>query len=340
MGKCMTELVDKLSAAGDLPKDAFSELLRFRNVETMEYLFEQARLTRKKVRKDVLQVWGRIPISNFCKNNCKMCGMRRENQFVKRYRMNTGQVLEYCQYFAGNGVQNFFLESGEDVFFTENYMAQMLTEIKSRFPKSNIILSVGEKSREFYQKMRSLGAYGAIISHGTANPMHFKKIFPSNMSPLLKKQRLWELKEFGYKAGSGFLVGMPYQTIENVLEDMCFLREFEASVIEVGAYIPTPRTPFENQRSGNGEMTLFIIAILRLMLPNAMIMASPTLDCVLKDGRLRCFDAGADILVMDLQEEKLLNQYGAYMRKNGRMLLPGDDMEKLMDQLKVTGLFQ
>ncbi len=118
------------------------------------------------------------------------------------------------------------------------------------------------------------------------------------------------------------------------------MKEFEASIVEVGAYIPTPRTPLENQRSGNGEMTLYILAVLRLMLPNAMILASPTLDCVLKDGRMRCFDAGADVLLMDLPDEELLNRYGAYQRKNGRLYLPGDNIEKLTGQLKERGLFQ
>ena len=340
MGKCMTELVDKLAVTGNLPREAFGELLRFRNMETTEYLFEQARITRQKVKKDVLQIWGRIPISNYCKNNCKMCGMCRDNQFLKRYRMDIGQILEHCQYFAGNGVRSFLLESGEDVFFTEAYMAQVLTEIKKHFPKCRIILSLGEKNKNFYQRMKRIGASGALLHHGTANALHFKKIFPTNMSPLLKKQGLWELKEIGYQAGSGFLVGMPYQTIEHVLEDLWFLKEFEASMVDVGVFIPTPRTPLEKQRSGNGEMTLYLLAVLRLMLPSAMIMASPTLDCVLKDGRMRCFDAGADVLVMDLPEEALLNQYGAYLRKNGRFFLPGDNMEHLTEQLKVTGLFQ
>ena len=340
MGKCMTELVDKLAFTGDLPGDAFGELLRFRNMETTEYLFEQARAIRQKVKKDILQIWGRIPISNYCKNNCKMCGMRRDNQFVKRYRLDSEQIIEYCQYFAGNGVKSFLLESGEDVFFTENYMSQVLTEVKRRFPKCRIILSVGEKNNEFYRRMKKIGASGALLSHGTANPMHFKKIFPSNMSPLLKKQRMWELKELGYQAGGGFLVGMPYQTIEHVIEDLHFLREFEASIVDVGAYIPTPRTPFEKQRSGNGEMTLYILAVLRLMLPSALIMANPSMDCILKNGRMRCFDAGADVLVADLPEDVLLNKYGAYPRTSGRLFLPGDDLEQLTEQLKVTGLFQ
>lgn len=340
MGKCMTGLVDKLAARGNLPKEAFAELLRFRNRETTEYLFEQACITRQEVKKDVIQIWGRIPISNFCKNNCKMCGLRRENQFVKRYRLNVDKIIEYCGYFAGNGVQDFLLESGEDVYITDVYMAEVLAEIKRRFPRGKIILSMGEKNRDFYHRMKKNGASGAILSHGTANQQHFKKVFPSNMSPLLKKQRLWELRELGYQTGSGFLVGMPYQTVDHVLEDLWFLKDFEASIVDVGAFIPTPRTPFEMQRSGNGEMALYILAVLRLMLPGAMILANPALDCVMKDGRGRCFDAGADVLIMDLPEEKLLNQYGVYVRKNGRAFLPGDDIEHLTEQLKIRGLFQ
>lgn len=340
MGKCMTELVDELAVKGSLPRESFGELLRYRNVETTEYLFQQARATRKKVRRDILQIWGRIPVSNFCKNNCKICGMRRDNQFIKRYRLEAEKIVQFCQYFAGKGIQNFWLESGEDVALTDDYMVRVLAEIREMFPRSKVILCMGEKNQLFYEKMKRNGAYGAVLSHGTANPMHFKKIFPSNMSPLLKKQRLWELREQGYVTGSGFLVGMPYQTIDCVVEDLWFLREFEAAIVDVGAYIPTPRTPLEKQRGGNGEMTLYILAALRLMLPSALIMASPTLDCVMKEGRIRCFDAGADGLLLDLPEEELLNQYGAYERKSGRFSLPGDDMEYLLEQLRGRGMFQ
>lgn len=339
MGKGLMGLVDKLAATGNLPREQFGEFLRYRDVQTTEYLFEQARFTRQRVKKDILQIWGRIPVSNYCKNNCKTCGMRRDNQFVKRYRLNAEQIVGYCRYFSEHGVHQFLLESGEDIFFTETYMAQVLTEIKRCFPDASVILSVGDKNGDFFRRMKNINVVGVLVNHGTANVQHFKKIFPSNMSPLLKKQRLWELKELGLRGGSGILVGMPYQTIDHVLEDLWFLKEYQASIVDVGAFIPTPRTPLEGQRSGNGEMALFILAILRLILPTALLIADPVMDCVMKDGRMRCFDAGADVLVMDLPEDALLNRYGAYVRKNGRVFLPGDNMEQMTDQLKVTGLF-
>lgn len=334
MGNCMTGFVDKLAATGNLSGQEFSELLKFRNIETTEYLFEQARITRQNARGKDVQIWGRIPVSNFCKNNCKMCGIRRDNQFVKRYRMELEQVLKNCGYFYEKGIHTFLLESGDDVYYSEARLNEMVLRIRKQFPKCRIVLAMGDKNRQVYSRLKNAGVAGYILNHGTANALHFKKVFPSNMSPLLKKQGLWELKELGYQVGSGFLVGLPYQTIEHVVEDIWFLKNFGAEIIQIGAFIPALRTPFEQQRSGNGEMTLYIMAILRLMLPKATIIASPTLDVVLKDGRMRCFDAGADTLLMDLPDEQILNQYGVYERKSGRMYLPGDKPEILLEQLR------
>lgn len=338
MGKCMDQHVNKLMATGNLSAEELSELLKFRNIETTEYLFEKACTIRQKVHRDVIQIWGRIPISSFCKCDCKMCGIRRDNQFAKRFRLDLDQILKICHDFQEQGVQHFWLEGGDDVFFTENRMAEIIMAIKKHYPKSKVILSIGEKNDKAYSHWFHVGAEGYVLRHGSANEMHFKKLYPSNMSLLLRKQSLWELKQIGYEVGTGFLIGIPYQTIDNVMEDIQFMKDFEASIIDMGAFVPALRTPFERERSGNGDMTLYILAILRLMLPNASIIASPTLDCVTRGGRMRAFEAGADVLVVDIGDAELLGCYGVYERKNGRLPLPVDDIGKLKIQLEDMGL--
>ena len=337
MGKAMTEFVDKLAMTGCLSDVELTDLLKFRNAETTEYLFEAARTAKRQAGSDGIQIWGRILLSNYCKNDCKMCGLQRENQFLHRYRLSMDQILLYCKRLADQKIYTVVLESGDDAFYTEHTMSLLLVEIKKNFPMFKIILSVGDKNEFSFRQWKQCGASGYILSHGSANEMHFKKIFPSNMSPLLKRQKLWQLKELGYQTGTGFLVGMPYQNLSHVLEDIKFIKSFGPSIINMGAFVPALRTAFENQRSGNGEMTIYIMAILRLLLPSTNIIAEPSLDCVMKEGRVRAFDGGANVLLVDVSEFERLAQYGAYERKNGRLMLGADDIREFRERLGVNG---
>lgn len=338
MGKCMDQLVNKLMALGNLEKEEFMDLLRFRNVETTEYINELARVVRTKQKKDVVQIWGRIPISSFCKFDCKMCGIRRDNQFARRYRMEQELVLECCKEFDKQGIHTFLLESGDDVYYNQKRGAQLIRAVKETFPDSRVVLALGEKTEETYQEWYRAGADSYILRHGSADEIHFKRIYPTNMSQLLRRQSLWQLQGTGYRTGTGFLVGIPYQTIDNVLEDLQFMKGFEPAIVDIGAFLPAFHTPFERERSGNGEMTLYLLAIMRLMLPNAEIIASPTLDCVSKDGRIRAFSAGADVLVVDLEEDVIMQNYRVYERKNGRQYLPPDRVDELRSALQAQGI--
>jgi len=334
----MEQQVNRLMATGNLEPEEMQEFLRFRNAETTEYLNKMACSVRKRAKKDKISIWGRIPISNYCKYDCKMCGIRRDNQFAKRYRMSEELVLEFCHIFAEKGISGFWLESGDDVYYNQNHMQELISKIHHIFPDKKLILSLGEKTEEACRAWLRAGADSYIFSHGSANEIYFKRIFPSNMSLLIRKQCLWQLKEVGYHVGTGFLVGVPYQTVDNVREDLQFIKSFTPSIIDLGAFVPALRTPFERERSGNGEMVLYLLAILRLMLPKAKIIASPTLDCVMREGRIKAFGAGADILVVDLPEETILKRYCVYERKNGRLGLPVDDVGTMLSKLRTMGL--
>lgn len=338
MGKVMSEYVDELLTSGTLDKPQFTELLKFRNIETTGYLNERARQLKSQLFGNQVTVLGRIMISNYCKNTCKMCGIRRDNRFTKRFRLSMEQILKYCDEFYKQGIWDILLESGEDSYLTEDGVAEILLTLRKKYPNLNITLSLGDRNKLVYRHWKQAGADGCIISHGSANDQHFKKIFPSNMSPLLKRQILWELKEMGYHVGSGFLIGLPYQTIDHVLEDIFFLKNFLPAYLSIGAFLPVSGSVFEKQRSGNGDMTIYIMSILRLILPNSHIIADPTLDCVLKDGRIKALDAGADVLLMDVSDLNLLNRYGVYARKNGRFGLQVDQIDFFKGQLGLRGI--
>ncbi|MCI8770700.1 MAG: [FeFe] hydrogenase H-cluster radical SAM maturase HydE [Lachnospiraceae bacterium] len=338
MGKCMDTFVNKLMAVGNLGKEEFTELLKFRNIETTEYLNEKACLVRQKVKGNKIQLWGRVPISSYCRYDCKMCGLRRDNQFAIRFRMETSLIVDCCLDFARRGITNFLLESGDDTYYTEQWVEEILTALKDAVKGCRIILALGEKTESAYRRWRANGVEGYLLRHGSAEEQHFKKIYPSNMSLLLRKQQLWQLKNIGYKVGTGFLIGIPYQGIANVLEDIQFIKSFGASIVDMGAFVPARHTPFERERSGNGDMTTYIMAIFRLMLPDAMIIANPTLDCVLRDGRMQAVQAGADAVIVDLDIKAVIEGYGVYERKNGRFLLPMDQVDEIRGQIQVMGL--
>ena len=332
------ELIDKLVTHGRLEAVELVELLRFRGPDTTQELFEKARTLRDRKNKGRIQIWGRIPISSYCKYDCKMCGLRRENQFARRFRMDLELILSCCDEYWSNGVRHFWLESGDDAFLTDKRVSEILTAIKKQYSDCSITLALGEKSETACKHWHTLGADQYILCHGCANEQQYKRIYPANMSRLLRRQQLWVMKESGYRVGDGFLVGLPYQTIEHVVEDMEFLQSLRPASIDIGAFVPAGLTPFERERSGNGDMVLYIMAILRLLLPEAEIIASPTIDMVLKDGRIRAFDAGANVLLVDAVPQEILNRYQVYERRSGRANLPPDSIKQMETVLHMKGL--
>lgn len=338
MGNAMERQVNKLMASGNLDVEELRELLRFRNQETTDYLYEMACVMRQKTKGNVVTMWGRIPISSYCKYDCKMCGLRRENQFAKRYRLEKEQILQYCHEFEKQGITHFLLESGDDVYYTESRLAEIILSIKKYHPTAEIILSVGEKTAAAYRHWFHVGASSYMLRYGSADELHFKKIYPSNMSLLLRKQSLWELRQEGYGVGTGFLVGLPYQTVDNVIEDIRFVQEFAPKFVDIGAFVPALRTPFEKERSGNGDMTLYLMAIFRLMLPKTSIVADTTLDCVLRDGQMRALEAGADIMIVDITDDAILGEYKVYEPAGNRMGRLLNSGERIKEQITRMGL--
>lgn len=333
----MIDLINKLRVAGDLEKEELTELLRYRNQELMEYICNEACEVREMSGKSVVKVFGRIPVSSYCKYDCKYCGLRRGNRFATRYRMEEEQFLQYCEEGYTQGIRNFLLESGDDAFFSGERITSYLQSAKEQFPDAYFSLALGEKNTQDYKNWLEAGAESYFLRCGTVNEQQFKKIHSNNMSLLIRKQHLWNLKEAGYRVGTGFLVGMPYQLIDSVVEEIQFIKKFAPPIITMGAFVPSARTPFGSERSGNGEMTLYIMAILRLMLPDTEILAEETLECVLRDGRMAALEAGADAVLTTIADEEIKQAYRPYDWKNGRMHLPMDEWEHLLQKIQEKG---
>lgn len=337
MGQIMSEYVDELLASGSLEKSRFVELLKYRDLETTRYLYDRASRLREQVHGNRAMILGRIMISNYCKQECKMCGIRRDNRFLQRFRLSEEKILDYIEEFYRKGVRNVLLESGDDSCLTEDGAAELIQMIKERFPQLHLYLSFGERKKTAFARWKEAGAEGYFVSFGSENEQHFKKLFPSNMSPLLKKQSLWELKELGYQVGSQALIGTPYQMADHVIEDIFFLKTLRPEFLSVGTFLPVPKSVFADQRSGNGEMALYLMAILRLMLPGMHLFADFSVECVYTNGRFTAFDAGADVFLADVSDLALVERYGVYERSHRRLTLPADDLGALITQLEMRG---
>lgn len=326
MGECMQEHVNSLLTLGVLSAEEFTELLRFRNAETTSYLFQKALEIRAHHFDKGVYLWGRIPFSSFCKYDCKYCGLRRSNQFAKRYRLSESDVLRCCHEAYRHGVRNFLLESGVDLYYTEERLAHLVSEIHKHFSDCGIVLSVGERTRAAYAHWFQSGATHCLVSPTTADELHYKRLHPSNMSLLKSKQCLWESQEIGYQTGIGLLLGTPYQTMEQVAEDLLFVKQFEPQVVQVAPYLPAAHTPFEKERSGNGEMVLYIMAILRLMLPGSLIVAETSLEQTMREARVKALGAGANVIIVDITSEKVMEKYQVYNKRSIRRESMGDNL--------------
>lgn len=312
MGEIMQEHVDRLMMLGMLSADEFTELLRYRNAETTEYLFQKAEEVRKQQFDKEVYLWGRLPFSNYCKNDCNYCGLRRSNRFVKRYRMNMKEILQYCHEGYRQGIRNFLLESGTDFYFSEANFAEIVDAVHKHFPDCTIILNVGDHTKAAYLHWMHLGAGAAMLSHDASNELQFKRLHSANMSLLRRKQGMWELQEMGYHTGTGFLVGTPYQTIENVSEDLLFMKQFMPQMIQIAPFLAAKHTPFERERGGNADMVLYLMAIARLMFRGSILIADPSLEQAMHDGRKKALQAGANAVVVDIVDEALRGAYAVY----------------------------
>lgn len=337
MGKCMTELVDKLSEENNLPTQEMTELVRYRNQETTSYIFEKALETKEKYYGRKIFLRGTVELTNYCKNECYYCGLRRSNKFITRFRLDENDVMEYCSNGYDKGIRTFVLMGGDDYYFTENKIASLVHMIKSEFPGCAVELCLGERPSHTYQKWFEAGASRYLLWHETANESHFRKIHPADMSLLKRKKSLWELKHIGYQTGSGFMTGTPYQTVADVIEDLAFIKTLEPQIVHISPFLPTAHTRFEKERSGNGEMNLYLMAIVRLLLPTVLLTADPALENVLADARRKSFEAGANEVFASLASDEVKDYYNVYNKKLTRKNCSGDDVARMLTKIEESG---
>ena len=327
----MKRLIQKLKDTQSLAKEEWISLIENRTPELAEYLFKEARKVREEHYGKTIYIRGLIEFTNYCKNDCLYCGIRRSNKNAERYRLSKEQILECCEHGYELGFRTFVLQGGEDGYFTDERMVEIVSEIKTRFSDCAITLSLGEKSYDSYKKFYEAGAERYLLRHETYNCEHYAKLHPAELSAKARQQCLWDLKNIGYQVGTGFMVGSPYQTAENLAEDMLFIKELNPQMIGIGPFVPHHDTPFAKEAGGTLELTLFMLGLLRLMIPKALIPSTTALGTIDPNGRELGILAGANVVMPNLSPSNVREKYLLYDNK----ICTGDEAAESLENLKV-----
>ena len=278
-------------------------------------LFRRADKRRREFYGTDVYLRGLIELTNYCKNDCFYCGIRCSNKNLDRYRLSLDTILNCCKTGYQLGYRTFVLQGGDDPFFHDGRIIEIVSAIRKQHPDCAITLSIGERSRESYQKLFDAGANRYLLRHETADAEHYAKLHPASMSLKYRKECLWHLKEIGYEVGTGFMVGSPFQTTECLIADLRFLQRLQPAMIGVGPFLVHRDTPFSRYSSGSLALTLRLIAVLRLMFPYALIPATTALGTIDPQGRELGLQAGANVVMPNLSPIEVRKKYELYNNK-------------------------
>ena len=311
----MTELIEKLCKTGDLSDNELKMLIADTAVQTAELLAKRADEVRRKYYGNKVFLRGLIEISSYCKNDCLYCGIRRSCKSAERYRLDRQQILDCADIGYKLGLRTFVMQGGEDAFFTDDYMCGIISELRQRYPDCAITLSLGERSAESYRKMKEAGADRYLLRHETTSQELYSKIHPAEMRLDNRIKCLYNLKETGFQTGSGFMVGVPFQTADDIIKDIRFLQELQPHMIGIGPFIPHKDTPFRNEKGGTLSLTLRLLGILRLMFPKVLLPATTALGTISPVGRELGLKTGCNVIMPNISPEDARKKYNLYDNK-------------------------
>lgn len=315
MNDTVFDLARKLCDEHSLSLAEYEELISGCSPGVKEYLREKAVEIRKEIYGNSVYVRGLIEISNICKNNCLYCGIRGGNRNCQRYRLTPKEIMQCCVEGYELGFRTFVLQGGEDGFYCDDLLCHLIENIKKVFPDCAITLSLGERSRESYQRLFNSGADRYLLRHETADRDLYLKLHPSEMSFDNRMECLKNLKEIGYQVGCGFMVGAPYQTVRHIAKDLKFIEEFKPDMCGIGPFIPHRDTVFKDENAGSAELTCYLLSIVRLIHPNALLPATTALGTVTDDGRERGILSGANVVMPNLSPLSVRKKYALYDNK-------------------------
>ncbi|MDE6413633.1 MAG: [FeFe] hydrogenase H-cluster radical SAM maturase HydE, partial [Eubacterium sp.] len=311
----MKDIILKLEENHFLSDEEFRLLIEDESEETLNFLNKRAEAVRKKVYGNAVYIRGLIEFTNYCKNDCYYCGIRKSNGQAERYRLTAEQILDCCETGYSLGFRTFVLQGGEDGFFTDEKMVEIIKQIKNAYPDCALTLSIGERSYDSYKAFFEAGADRYLLRHETADCAHYSRLHPGNLSLENRMKCLYDLKEIGFQVGCGFMVGSPYQTTESIISDLKFIKELNPHMVGIGPFVPHNATPFKDFEQGSLNLTLKLLSIIRLMLPNVLLPATTALGTIDSMGREKGILAGANVVMPNLSPRDVRKKYLLYDNK-------------------------
>lgn len=322
--------IERLAADHRLDLEEYEALIRERTPEDASLLASLSRQTAQNVYGNRIFIRGLIEISNICKNDCLYCGIRRSNRSCDRYRLTQEQILACAEEGYRLGFRTIVMQGGEDGFFSDDIMCRIIRAVKAAHPDMAVTLSLGERSRESYQALRSAGADRYLLRHETADKAHYEVLHPKELSFDHRMACLQDLHDLGFQTGCGFMVGSPGQTAAHLARDLQFIEEFQPEMCGIGPFIPHKDTPFRDEVPGSVELTCYLLSILRLIKPNLLLPATTALGSIDPVGREKGIRSGANVVMPNLSPQDVRSKYMLYNNK----LSSGPEAAQNLQELK------
>lgn len=306
----------------------------------IEELLELAFKTTSDLFQNKIFIRGLIEFSNYCVRNCLYCGLRRDNKELRRYRMDIDEILKVSKRIIDLGIKTIVLQSGDDFYYTDNMICKIIESIKRYSKDVAITLSIGERKDKSYKTFFNAGADRFLLKHETANENLYKKLHP-NMSFKRRLEILYLLKQIGFQVGTGNIIGLPGQTLDDIIEDVILMKKLDIDMAAIGPFIPQKNTPFKNYPSGDLNLVLKTLAITRIILKNPNIPATTATFSLSKNSKekilKKCFLSGANVVMINFTPINLKNYYKIY---DGRKTIKLNIVEKVAKELNLKVSFE
>lgn len=311
----LVEIIDQIKKEQTIYREQLQTLLATTDEQAINYLRDTARKVADDIYGKQVFIRGLIEFTNYCKNDCIYCGIRRSNPNAQRYRLTEEEILSCCANGYELGFRTFVLQGGEDPYFTDERICNIVAKIKQDYPDCAVTLSIGEKDKASYQAFYDAGADRYLLRHETADEAHYQSLHPAEMSFQHRIQCLYDLKEIGYQVGCGFMVGSPGQTVDTLYEDLMFIKKLQPHMVGIGPFIPQKDTPFGQEPAGTMEQTLRLLSIIRLIHPHVLLPSTTALGTIHPLGREKGIQAGANVVMPNLSPVAVREKYKLYDNK-------------------------
>jgi len=312
MSDALHALIERLEGEHCLPREDYRALIEGQTEELAAYAAEKAVALRRRIYGDEVYVRGLIEISSICKNDCLYCGLRRSNGNCQRYRLSEEEILACAEEGYHLGFRTFVLQGGEDPAFSDEVVCRLVRALKAAHPDCAVTLSLGERGRESFARLREAGADRYLLRHETADDAHYARLHPAELTLKSRMEALKDLKELGYQVGCGFMVGSPYQTSAHLAADLKFIETFRPAMCGIGPFIPQKDTPFRDFPAGTLEQTCFLLSLIRLIHPPVLLPATTALGTIHPLGREKGILAGANVVMPNLSPVAVREKYALY----------------------------